>query len=539
MAIRKSSSSGIPFGNTAGRPANPAVGQPYFNGQENRLEIYTQSVGWQNIVAETPGVVSYTGSVLESNSTNTLVISGTNFTVGAIASLIGNDGTEYIANTTTVNSIVQITAVFGALAANKEPYDIKVVNPSNLYGILPDTVSVNDSPVWTTAAGSLGTFNGTNSISVTVAASDEENNTITYSSSTLPEWLSINSSTGVVSGTAINPSATTTYSFTIDASDGINTAQSRAFSVTVNPVTTVTGGTLTSDSTYYYRTFTGNGTFAVSNGSLTADIMIVAGGGPGGGNLGGGGGAGGYKYLTSYSIPSASHSITIGGGGARATGSQTGGRGSNGISTQFGSIYTCTGGGAGGSGEPGSEFNGNSGGSGGGSTGYTASVTRATGVSGEGNSGGVGGKGGDNYPGGGGGGSGAQGGDSASSASKGGAGGIGTSNNIIGTTYYWAAGGGGGSYSGTAGGGDGGLGGGGGGGTNNATAAVGSAGGSALNAAESGFRQTSQGSGGRGGGDAGINTGSGGGGAPHVGYTSGAGGSGIVVVRYTKNQVGG
>ena len=54
MAIRKSGISGIPKGNNAGRPANPQIGQPYFNGESSRLEIYTESVGWQNIVQETP-----------------------------------------------------------------------------------------------------------------------------------------------------------------------------------------------------------------------------------------------------------------------------------------------------------------------------------------------------------------------------------------------------------------------------------------------------------------------------------------------------
>ena len=55
----------IASGNTASRPSSPYVGQPYYNGQEQRLEIYTNTGGgsWQNIVAETPGVISYTGTV--------------------------------------------------------------------------------------------------------------------------------------------------------------------------------------------------------------------------------------------------------------------------------------------------------------------------------------------------------------------------------------------------------------------------------------------------------------------------------------------
>lgn len=49
----------------------------------------------------------------------------------------------------------------------------------------------------------------------------------------------------------------------------------------------VTGGTLTSDATYYYRVFTAGGTLSVTNGPLSCDVLIVAGGG--GASTGGGG----------------------------------------------------------------------------------------------------------------------------------------------------------------------------------------------------------------------------------------------------------
>lgn len=48
----------------------------------------------------------------------------------------------------------------------------------------------------------------------------------------------------------------------------------------------VTGGTLRSDDTYFYRTFTSNGNFTVSDVSLDVSVFIVS---------GGGGGAGGYQ----------------------------------------------------------------------------------------------------------------------------------------------------------------------------------------------------------------------------------------------------
>jgi hypothetical protein len=49
----------------------------------------------------------------------------------------------------------------------------------------------------------------------------------------------------------------------------------------------VTGGTLASDATYYYRTFTATANLVISNGPIAVEYLVIAGGGPG--NFGGGG----------------------------------------------------------------------------------------------------------------------------------------------------------------------------------------------------------------------------------------------------------
>jgi len=192
MAIRKSGISGIPFGNTAARPASPSLGQPYFNGEVGRLELYSSN-GWQNIVQETPGISSASGTYNQSTGSGTFTISGTNFVDGGIAYAVGTNATEYQATTTTYNSIVQMTALFTGLSPDYEPYDIKVTNPSNLFGLLPDAFYINDSPVWSTSSGSLGTYTGS---SIQLAATDDESNTITYSvtSGSLPAGVSLSSS---------------------------------------------------------------------------------------------------------------------------------------------------------------------------------------------------------------------------------------------------------------------------------------------------------------------------------------------------------
>jgi hypothetical protein len=344
MAIRKSSSSGIPFGNTAGRPANANVGQPYFNGEVGRLELKT-SASWENIIQEVPGVSGISGTYSEQTNSATIAIAGTNFAPGTIASAIGTNQVEVLATSTTYNSLVQVTAVFTGLSNANEPYDIKVTNPSNLFGVIPAALYINASPVWATSAGSLGTFTEQVSISVSATATDSDS-TITYalaSGSTLPSGISLNSSTGLISGTLPDVASNTTYTFTINASDGVNTIP-RAFSITSNALVAIS----------------------------TAETLVVAGGGGGGSNGnttgGGGGGAGGYLYSASTSFtPGTAYTLSIGTGGVgrnQSTNSPSSGSkgGNSEISGSGLSTIQSAGGGAGGSGPA---VGGNSGGSGG------------------------------------------------------------------------------------------------------------------------------------------------------------------------------
>lgn len=124
----------------------------------------------------------------------------------------------------------------------------------------------------------------------------------------------------------------------------------------------LTGGTLTSDATYYYRTFTANGDLGVANGPISCDILIVGGGGSGS-VFGGGGGAGGYRSLTSQSLTSATYPVVIGQGGAAiASGSNPGNVGTDSSINS----NSAAGGGYGGAGVNNSFNLGGSGGSGGG-----------------------------------------------------------------------------------------------------------------------------------------------------------------------------
>lgn len=283
------------------------------------------------------------------------------------------------------------------------------------------------------------------------------------------------------------------------------------------PVSIVSGGTLSSDSTYYYRTFTSNGTLSVSNLPITIDVLVIAGGASGGAWYAGGGGAGGVCYHANRVATVGNYSITIGAGGSAVSGASYGTQGGN---STFDNI-TALGGGAGGYWN-GTGYNGANGGSGGGggmgsshnTITYGGSATQGSsgGAVGYGNNGGGGWRFGGYYVGGGGGGAGEVGGTSNGAVwDTSGGDGLNTWSSWATATgtgvsgYY--AGGGGASMESTVPG-PGGLGGGG-------------------EGAVYGSRNP---------GNAVVNTGSGGGGQVTQG-ASGSGGSGIVIVRYLKTAV--
>jgi len=387
----------------------------------------------------------------------------------------------------------------------------------------------NVGPTWVTS-GNILSYIQNSAYSYQLSATDDSGIAPTYSiaSGTLPTGLSLSSS-GLISGIS---SVATTNTLTFNATDA-NGNVATSSSITITPAPIVTGGTLTSDSTYYYRTFTGNSNLVVSNANISSvDVMIIAGGGAGGGNApingyhmgGGGGGAGGFRVINS-SAPVGTYNIAVGGGGTTSSYISTSGTSSSAFS------FSSAGGGNGAYNGPSNAVAASSGGSGGGAgrdatalaSGNTPSTTPS-----QGNNGGAYNS---NNAGAGGGGAGAVGADSSSNTP--GNGGAGTnaysswltaiSSAMTGvsgwstatSTGYIAGGGGGGA------------------GNGNTGTSTGGAGGGAS--------QTSYG------GSNGIaaiqNTGGGGSGSsahnnPN-GYLGGTGGSGLIVVRYTKASVGG
>jgi len=139
------------------------------------------------------------------------------------------------------------------------------------------------------------------------------------------------------------------------------------------PISITGGTTYTPGNGYKYHVFTypNSSNFEVSNGTLTAEVLIVAGGGgAGGGYYTGGAGGGGVVYGPSVVITAGTYTIKVGLGG-------TGGAGAGVVSgdgqpSAFGAV-TALGGGGGGSGPQAGGTNnvpGKSGGSAGGNSVY-------------------------------------------------------------------------------------------------------------------------------------------------------------------------
>ena len=313
----------------------------------------------------------------------------------------------------------------------------------------------------------------------------------------------------------------------VDSTQGWINVQDSTSNERANAFIEATGGTITTSGNDKIHTFTGPGTFTVTNvaacsaNNIMSHVVVAGGGGGARGCRVGGGGAGGYREVkspvTPYTAspldgyPSAPNRVTISspgsipitvGGGGAAGSSGPFVPGISGTSSTFSTVTSAGGGGGGGGPNPGTGGVGLAGGSGGGGAHYGSSggagntppVSPAQGFNG-----GTG-QTGSNAGSGGGGGAGAVGGNGCSSIpGQGGPGGAGVTSSINATPTTRAGGGGGGGDAGAKPGGSGG-------------------GGAAGNPGVAGS----------------TNTGGGGGGTTSgpACTSGGAGGSGIVIIRY-------
>ena len=343
--------------------------------------------------------VAYPGTATAADPAGgqTITVTGTGFNSGIIA---------YINNTlcsTTYVSATSLTLVTPATAAGT--YNVSLYNTDGTSGTKPGGIVFSPIPVWVTASGALTGATVDVSYSTSVSATGDG---ITYSVTTgsLPTGLSLNASTGAITGT---PTVVATSTFSITATDAQNQGVARSFSIDVANV-------------------------------ILVDYLVVAGGG--GGSNYGAGGAGGLLQATAVAFtPTVTYTVTVGAGG---TGAVTGNVGSNSsISGSGFTTVTSIGGGRGGVANAGAGTSGGSGGGGGYNSGAGGSGTAGPPI--QGYNGGAGFAANNPFMGGGGGGSSAVGNPGIST--KGGDGGAGTASSITGSSVTYAGGGGGGGFS--------------------------------------------------------------------------------------------
>ena len=340
------SKGGIPSGNTAGRPSNPVIGDTYYNGEAETLEIYNGTT-WKALKTEGfPPDAPTISSVTDSSTSLAYTSTAGTLTVVFVPAATGGTPTQYNAYTTvgghsaftTIGETVIITGLTPGTAytvyGNAQNSSGTSTNTANASPVTPTTLP--QAPTIGTATASSAavtlTFTAGNSGGKTISNYKYSSDGTTYTALSPVDTTSPLSITGLTNSTA--------YTFRIKAvnANGDGAASSAYDSVT--PIApTVTGGTLVTSGGYNYRIFTSNGTLGITNGPQTLDVLAIGGGGGGGF---GGGGAGALVYSPAISVANGNTAIVIGAGGAAHSSTTT-----PGANTTFGSTVVVAAGGGG------------------------------------------------------------------------------------------------------------------------------------------------------------------------------------------------
>lgn len=178
-----------------------------------------------------PTIGSISPTVIE-NSQTAVTITGTNFqSIPTVDAINASTGAITTADSVAFTNATTIVATFtlsvdGTYYLRAENNDGLAVRSTNAL------LTVSDAPAWTTAAGSLGTVSNGGTINFTVAATNAT--TFGVQSGSLPGGASLNTSTGAITGTESGSTQSTTYTFTIRATDAQGQTADRQFTITIS-----------------------------------------------------------------------------------------------------------------------------------------------------------------------------------------------------------------------------------------------------------------------------------------------------------------
>ena len=185
---------------------------------------------WVDAV-ETKPTVTAISAIIPPDIATSVTITGTNFATDSthvpIVEAVSSTNAYTRASVVSWASATSISATFNLALGD---YRVRVENPDGNAGM-----SASTSPVWTTAAGSLGTFASEAAISETVVATSDSAVTYAKTSGTFPGGVTLATATGIISGTETGSSATTTYTFEITPEDAEGqTGAAREFTITIS-----------------------------------------------------------------------------------------------------------------------------------------------------------------------------------------------------------------------------------------------------------------------------------------------------------------
>jgi hypothetical protein len=193
-------------------------------------------------ISETKPTITSSNLFVAPSTSSQITIAGTNFvSVPIVEAINSSTGAITRASAVTFTSSTSINATFSLASAN---YFIRVENnDGNAVRSSSAILSASASPTFSTSAGSIGSVSAGSTVSLDVDATSDstvafsETTSILTSNANTPATtmnLSLNSSTGAITGTAPSPTGDTTYTFTIRASDQESQTADREFSITVS-----------------------------------------------------------------------------------------------------------------------------------------------------------------------------------------------------------------------------------------------------------------------------------------------------------------
>ena len=184
------------------------------------------------VVTDTAPTITTSSLIAEPTTNTTLTLNGTAFVSIPKVEIVSSTGAVTTAPTVSFTSATALDFTTGTGLA-EGTFFIRVINPDG--GTVTSAsaiLTVSPGPAWVTASGSLGSVAGGGSVSFTVDATDATS--YAKQSGTFPGGVTINSSTGVISGTESGSTATTVYTFTIRATDAEAQTADREFSITIS-----------------------------------------------------------------------------------------------------------------------------------------------------------------------------------------------------------------------------------------------------------------------------------------------------------------